>query len=107
MRCLTRDTSAVPSAHMDTVQRMYDAFNARDLERYLALSDEAIEVETRFASSGGALFKGRDRIERWWSDLADAWEQIEVHPESAYDVAEDTTYVLAVLRGKGRHSGVM
>jgi ketosteroid isomerase-like protein len=83
-----------------------DAFNSRDLDAWLALMDEDIEVESRFSRLGNTRFRGHRSIKRWWDDLGDAWESLDVVPEEVREVAPDETLALIHLNGRGRGSGL-
>jgi ketosteroid isomerase-like protein len=92
--------------HRATLERFYDAFNARDLARMLAEMHTEIEFESRFARAGGATYHGHDGVRGWLADLANAWEYIGVDLGETKDVAPDLTIALITLRGKGRASGI-
>ena len=82
------------------------AFNARDLEGWIALMDEQVDVESRFSRFGENHFHGHRAVKRWWEDLGEAWEYIEVEPQEVRQVAPDQTLTLLSLNAKGRESGV-
>jgi ketosteroid isomerase-like protein len=84
-----------------------EAFNRRDLEAWLALMDEDVEIESRFSRLGDTRFRGHQSIKRWWEDLGDAWEFLDVEVEEARDVTPDETLALIHLNGKGRGSGLV
>ena len=86
------------------VSRLLAAFNARELDDWMVLVTENLEVESRFSSVGGTIYRGREGVASWWRDLAEAWEPIEVELESSRDVGPDQTVVLITLHGKGRES---
>lgn len=85
--------------------RTVHAFNRRDLAAWLELMDKDVDVESRF-SSVGTNFRGHAAVRRWWDDLADAWEFIEVEPELVRQVAPSQTLALLCLNAKGRESGL-
>jgi ketosteroid isomerase-like protein len=87
------------------LQRFYDAFNARDLERLRIEMHPEVEFESRFAHAGGTTYRGHDGIRGWLADLADAWEDIAVELERTRAVG-DRTIALITLHGKGRASGI-
>ena len=83
-----------------------NAFNARDLEGWLAIVDEDVEIESRF-STVHSRYRGHAAIRRWWDDLGEAWESLEVEPHEVHQVAEDQTLALIQLNAKGRGSGMI
>jgi ketosteroid isomerase-like protein len=92
--------------HRATLERFYDAFNARDLPRILAEMHPEIEFESRFARAGGMTYHGHDGVRGWLADLADAWEYIVVDLGTTSESGTDCTTALITLRGKGRASGI-
>jgi ketosteroid isomerase-like protein len=82
------------------------AFNARDLDGWMAHTTEDFTMESRFSSVAGTMFRGREGVVAWWNDLADAWEWMEVERENSADVGTDRTVILLTLRGTGRTSSV-
>ena len=83
-----------------------NAFNARDLEGWLAIVDEDVEIESRF-STVHSRYRGHAAIRRWWDDLGEAWESLEVEPDEVRQVAGDQTLALIQLNAKGRGSGMI
>jgi ketosteroid isomerase-like protein len=84
--------------------RMFAAFNARNLDGWMADATEDVEVESRFSSVAHTTFRGRDGVVSWWDDLAEAWDPIQAELESSWDVSTDETVILITLHGKGRNS---
>jgi len=82
-----------------------DAFNRRDLEGWLAVVHENVEIESRF-SQVHSRYRGHPAIRRWWNDLGEAWEYIEVRAEEVHQVGDDETLALIRLEAKGRGSGL-
>jgi ketosteroid isomerase-like protein len=89
--------------NVELLRRLIEAFNASDIETYVALSDPSIEFHTAFAAVG-AVYRGHDDARRWQRDLADAWNEIRIEPEAYFDLGEHTLAV-QVTHGPGRHSG--
>ena len=86
-------------------RRLIEAFNARDIEAFIALCDPQIELHSTFAAVGGAVYNGHDGLRRWHRDLEDAWGgEISLEPEAYFDLDEDTLTV-NVIHGRGRQSG--
>ena len=88
------------------LERFYEAFNARDLQRLIAEMHPRVEFESRFARTGGTTYRGHDGIRGWLADLADAWEHIIVELERSFETQGDRTVALITLQGKGRASGI-
>ena len=90
---------------MEVVRRGIDAFNARDLDRFMEDSDPDIELHSRFIAVGG-VYRGEDGLRRWHLDLDDAWEYLQLETDKVIEVDDDTILFLATLDGKGRGSGL-
>ena len=67
--------------------------------------DEDVEIESRFSRMHNQ-FRGHAAIKRWWDDLDDAWEFLDVQPEVVRQVEPDQTLALIHLVGRGRGSGL-
>jgi SnoaL-like protein len=83
-----------------------EAFNADDLEAFIALCDPQIEVHSVFAAVGGAVYHGHDGVRSWHRDLKETWgDDFRVESEAFFDLGEHTLG-FQVLHGRGRQSGV-
>ena len=85
-------------------RRFTEAFNARDVEALIALSNPSVEIHSTFAELG-AVYHGHAGLRRWHRDFDDAWEKVRVEPEAYFDL-DDQVLVLSTWRGRGLHSGV-
>jgi len=86
-------------------RRIYEAFNARDVDALVALCDSSIVVRSVFGAVSGAVYHGHDGVRRWQGDLEEAWgEAIRVEAEAYFDLGE---YALAfdVMHGRGGRAG--
>jgi hypothetical protein len=97
----------VSQENVELQRHAIEAFNARDIEAYIALSDPQIEVHSTFAAAGGTtVYHGHPGLRSWWQDLVDVWgEGIRIEMESYFDLGEQTL-MFYVLHGRGRQSGV-
>jgi hypothetical protein len=87
--------------NVELYRGVIEAFNARDIERYLAFCDPSIEWHSTFAAVGGAVYHGHDGLRRWHRDLEDTWgEEIRIEPETFFHVGEHVL-TFAVLPGAG------
>ena len=96
----------MPSHRSPTIDRLNAAFNARDLESWMAHVTEDFEIESRFASVAGTIFRGSEGVIAWWTDLAEAWDWMEVDFNDYADITAERTVILGTLRGIGRESGL-
>ena len=82
--------------------RVAEAFNRRDMDGFVALMDEDVEVVSRLAAMEGG-YRGHDGVRRWWANLLDVIpdftiSDVEVRvPEGS----DDLTFCLLHNRGHG------
>jgi ketosteroid isomerase-like protein len=85
-------------------RRAIEAFNARDIDVFVAYADPSIELHTAFAAVGG-VYHGHDGLREFFRDFGDAWgDEIRGEPEAYFDLGEHTL-AFQVLHGRGRQSG--
>jgi ketosteroid isomerase-like protein len=54
--------------NVELTYRTFDALNRRDLDAYLALTDEDVEFVPRTSAiEGESVYRGHDGVRRWWS----------------------------------------
>jgi ketosteroid isomerase-like protein len=87
--------------NVELALRAFDAFNGRDLEAFLALMDEDVEIVTRIAAIEGVR-RGHDGMRSWWESMLTAFPDYDVEVVDVRDL-EDVT--LASLRALGRGAG--
>src|SRR5437870_7315219 len=91
--------------NVELTRRYIEAFNARNIEAFIAYFDPSIELHSVFAAIGGAVYHGHDGLRSWHRDFEEAWgEEIRVQPEAYFDLGE-RTLVFQVMHGRGQHSG--
>jgi hypothetical protein len=94
----------VSEQNVELHRRAIAAYNARDVEAMIALSDPSIEFHSGMAV-GSAVYYGHDGVRRWHRESEDAWgEEIRAEPEAFFDLGEQTLSFYT-LHGRGRHSG--
>jgi ketosteroid isomerase-like protein len=87
------------------VHRVYDAFNRRDLDDFLAFADPDVELTTRFMEmEGDPFYRGHDGVREWWRTL------LAVFPDFSAEVLEvrdfgDSVVIALRVRGHGVDSG--
>jgi ketosteroid isomerase-like protein len=89
--------------NVEVVRRWIDAYNQRDIEGLLDLSDPDIEFRSIFAGieSGGA-FRGRAGVYEYFKAIEDAYETFQVPPDEFVDAgAAVLCHARAVWTGKG------
>ena len=92
-------------ANVERTRRVFDAFNAGDIDAELAYAHPNTEFQTTFLGLGG-VYRGHDGLRRWHRDLKESWgDEIRAEVEAFFDLGEQAL-VFFVLRGRGRQSGV-
>jgi ketosteroid isomerase-like protein len=87
------------------LRRVIEAYNARDVEAFIAYFDPSIELHSAFAAVGGAVYLGHDGLRTFFRDFEDAWGGVvRVEPEAYFDLGEQTL-AFYLLHGRGRQSG--
>ena len=101
-----RDTArAMSQENVELLHRGSDAFNRRDLDAYLALTDEDVELIPRaVAMEGGDHYHGHDGVRRWWKDLFDVFPDFTTEVVEARDVGDGLTLTLLRQRAHGAGS---
>lgn len=95
----------MPERSVELHRRVYQAFNARDVDALIALSDPSIEIRSVFGEVSGAVYHGHDGVRNWQADLEEAWgDEIRVEAEEYFDLG-DLSLAFDALHGSGRQSG--
>ncbi len=81
------------------------AFNARDVEGFASLTTSDFVWYPSMGAVEGQAFEGRPGIDRYFGNLAHAWEAFQIVPGEFRTIAE-TVVMLGRLNGLGKGSGV-
>jgi ketosteroid isomerase-like protein len=83
--------------------RMYDAFNRRDIDAFLALCDPGGEFISRIVElEGGGSYRGHDGVRSWWENLLGVFPDFSSEIEEVRDLGAVTVARVRV-RGHGSH----
>ena len=86
-------------------RRLFAAFNARDINAFVALCDPEVEFHSTVAAVGGGIYHGHDGLRRWHREFEDAWGgEIHLEAETYLDLG-DHTLVFYRAHGRGDLSG--
>jgi ketosteroid isomerase-like protein len=77
--------------------RSFEAFQRRDLDAFLELMDEEIEIESRLVAIEGG-YRGHEGVRRWWSNFLDMLPDYTAEIVELHDLGELT---LGHARGVG------
>jgi ketosteroid isomerase-like protein len=89
---------------VEVAYRAYAAFNRRDLDAVLALTDPDVEVVPRLAGLEGS-YRGHSGVRRWWQNLLDAWPDYKVEVLELRDLGE-VTLAKVNVGGHAADSGI-
>src|SRR6185295_7804823 len=89
---------------VDVVRRSNDAFNRRDVEAMIALSDPEIEVEDIPALPDAQVFRGHDGLRDLLVLNWESWKAVVVEAERLIEVDDETVLLLSRNRWQARES---
>jgi ketosteroid isomerase-like protein len=96
---------AMSQKNAEVVRRGFEAFNGRDIDRLLALSDPDAEWLPFRAQLEGTPYRGHEGLRRFLADMEDDWSSFRVDPLEFHD-RDERVAVIARVTGRGRGSGV-
>jgi len=94
----------VTDARIETVRLALDAISRRDLPALLDLLDPEIELRP-LMSVWQRSYTGHEGIERWWSDVAQLWDNFQVEADDFRDVGGDALFLRIHWHGIAKGSG--
>ena len=86
---------------IELTRRAIAAVNDRDLQSFLSLMDEEVEIVSRIVAMEGGL-QGHDGAERWWREWFSAFPDYEIE---VIEIRPAGDLVLASLRSVGHGAG--
>lgn len=90
--------------NIELVYRGAEAFNRRDLDAFLALTDRDVEFTSRFLElEGGGPYRGHDGIRTWWENVFGIWSDVRAEIAEVRDQG-DVTVTRVRFRGHGMES---
>jgi ketosteroid isomerase-like protein len=94
--------------NVEIVRKFIEAARSGDvggLEAFVAVSDPSIEHTRLPAASGPETYRGHDGARRWFTDMADLWQEWRNEIEDLVDVGPDTVAARVRFIAVGRESG--
>ena len=88
--------------NVELLRRATEAFNRRDLDASLTLTDDDVEVIPRAGAMEGS-YRGHDGVRRWWKDLLGVFPDFTIEIVEVRDIG-DLTLATTRLRGHGAGS---
>jgi ketosteroid isomerase-like protein len=90
-------------ANLDLVRANNDAYNARDVDGYLATVAESVVFRSRFSEMDTRVYEGHADLRRYFTDLDEVWSRYEMELERLVE-AGDRVAALFRLHAVGRES---
>jgi uncharacterized protein (TIGR02246 family) len=91
------------SPHRAIVEQAYAAWNARDLEAFLATLDPNVVWEPSGVFPGiGDRYVGHSGVRRFWRAFYEPWESLEISQSEMRELGPDTILVHVHFRACGR-----
>ena len=95
--------------NVETVQRLVEAWNADDLDAYLAEFDADLEyhpsIEPRL-EGGATIYRGHDGVRKAWREYrGEAWERLITRPQEFRDLGK-SVLVLGQIDFTARTTGI-
>ena len=84
--------------NLDLYLLMHEAFTRRDLDAFLVLMHDEVEIEPRLVALEGD-YRGHEGVRRWWSNLLGVLTDYAVEIEALDDLGDLT---LIRIRGAAR-----
>ena len=105
MLATRRYSPPVSNANTEILRQVVEAWNARDIERFVALIHPDAELRTMRAQLEGKAYRGRDGARQAAADIDEDWGELRMELEEV-QVTEDRAFARIRLTGRGRTSGV-
>jgi ketosteroid isomerase-like protein len=90
--------------NVEVVERLIDAFNRRDLDRFADMTTPDFEWSPSMVAIEGEVFWGRDGIETYFGRMNDAWDEFRAVNGEFRDLGDRVLW-RGRLEGRGRVSG--
>jgi ketosteroid isomerase-like protein len=90
--------------NLERLRQVTDAFNRRDLAAFLSCCDPNVEIVSSRVLIGAPTYRGREAVERFFRDMAVAWEELRVEPRDILPAGPEAFVVVAEASGKGKTS---
>ena len=92
--------------NVDLVRKWMHACNSADAEGAVALCDPGFEMTESSTLPGPASTSGLDALRRYFAGAQRHWSEWDWQEEEIRDIPPDTVFVIALLRLRGRRSGI-
>jgi ketosteroid isomerase-like protein len=94
-----------PASVEQLLSASVEAFNARDIDGFLATMTPDVEAHTLLAELAGAPYHGHAGLRRWWEETLESWDYQRMELEGV-EGEGDRGVAMISLVGRGKASGV-
>jgi ketosteroid isomerase-like protein len=91
--------------NVELIESGYEALNRGDADAAAELAAPDCVARTRFAALAGRTYRGRQGIDEWFADVAEAWEAVEQVPERFIEIDPERTIAVVRFKARSRESG--
>ena len=94
--------------NVEIVKRATEAFNRRDVEALVAMSDDDLEFFSALAAveTGGIAYRGLEAWERYLARMDEIWDSWRAEDLEVFDADGDRVAAAFHIVGRGKTSGV-
>ena len=93
--------------NVEIVRRAIAALNRRGIDQVLTEADDDFVIDwSNSIGPAKGVYRGEAEIRRFWRDLEDAFDVIEVRPPEFIEIGDDRVMIVGRTRVRGRGSGV-
>jgi ketosteroid isomerase-like protein len=98
--------SGAGPSNTDQARAAYAAWSARDLDAFVQVFSEDVEVKPVLGRGLGASeYRGHSGLRRWFEEANEAWDELRVEPREFHEVGNRLAVILRAI-GRGRGSQV-
>jgi ketosteroid isomerase-like protein len=93
---------------VEKARAAYDAWSARDLNAFVDIFSEDVELRPFLGRGlGASVYRGHEGLRRWYEEANEEWEELVIEPLEFEEVGDHLMIVLrAIGRGRGSHAQV-
>lgn len=90
---------------VDQARVAYDAWSRRDLDAFVEVFSEDVELRPFLGSGlGSTTYHGHEGLRRWYEEANEAWDELLVEPYEFREAGDRlAVFLRAIGRGKGSH----
>jgi ketosteroid isomerase-like protein len=97
--------SGAGPSKIDQARAAYAAWSARDLDAFVEVFAEDVEVKPFLGRGlGASTYRGHSGLRRWYEEATEDWEELRIEPYEFREVGDRlAVFLRAIGRGRGSH----